>query len=81
MLTFTYPDGRLTPHSASQYLGLSQKTLAQWRYQGRGPLFTKLSGRVFYFVKDLEEWITAQGKYQTTVQARILKGNNHATFN
>jgi hypothetical protein len=52
-----YPDGRLDTANASQFLGLSEKTLAIMRCQGTGPRFIK-RGRVFYFIEDLNSWIT-----------------------
>ena len=37
-------------------LGISEKTLANWRSQGRGPIYYKLGGKVRYEVSDLEDW-------------------------
>ena len=51
------PDGRLAAKEAAKYLGLSEKTLAQMRSQGRGPRYVKRAGRVFYRIEDLREWI------------------------
>lgn len=33
---------------------MSPRTLEQWRWQGRGPRFLKLGGRVVYPVKEVE---------------------------
>jgi hypothetical protein len=52
------PDGRMTRPDASRYLGLSTKTLAMYAVRGIGPKFIK-RGRVFYFQKDLDEWMNA----------------------
>jgi len=35
----------------------SPTTLAMWRYQGRGPNYVKLEGRVFYTLESLQTWI------------------------
>lgn len=51
------PDGRLLAQEAAKYIGLSPKTLAQMRCQGRGPRFIKRAGRVFYRIDDLRRWI------------------------
>jgi hypothetical protein len=51
-----YPDERLDAKNASRYLGLSTKTLAMLRCQGRGPQFIK-RGRIFYFKNDLDQWL------------------------
>ena len=59
------PDGRLTADDAAAYLGLSPKTLAVWRCQGRGPRFVKF-GRVFYFQSDLDAWIATHERLTQT---------------
>lgn len=64
-----YPDGRLDCASAAAYLGLNEKTLANYRCKGIGPKFVK-RGRVFYFQKDLDDWLNA-GRAQSTAQARL----------
>jgi hypothetical protein len=51
------PDGRMDRENAAQYLGHQPKTLAMWAYQGKGPRSVKVGGRVFYFRKDLDEFI------------------------
>ena len=66
-----YPDGRLSAKDAALYTGLSQYTLANLRMSGKGPRFVKL-GRVFYFKKDLDEWIQ-EGVVQSTAEARVKK--------
>jgi len=48
------PDGRMNPKNAARYLGREEKTLAQWRSQGKGPKYVKLNGRIFYFKDDLD---------------------------
>jgi hypothetical protein len=51
------PDGRMDRENAAQYLGHQPKTLAMWAYQGKGPRSVKVGGRVFYFRRDLDEFI------------------------
>jgi hypothetical protein len=53
------PDGRLDRRNAALYLGRSAKTLAQWAVQGRGPPphKDKVSGRVFYYIDELDACI------------------------
>lgn len=67
-----YPDGRLDSVSAAAYVGLNEKTLANYRCKGIGPKFVK-RGRVFYFKNDLDEWLNA-GRAQSTAQARFQAG-------
>jgi len=45
----------LTETEAASYLGLSRQTLANWRFQGRGPCYLKLkdSRAVRYRLSDL----------------------------
>lgn len=64
-----FPDGRLDTENAARYLGLSTKTLAMMRSAGTRPKFVK-RGRVFYFIDDLQEWLTEQPRLTTTAQAR-----------
>jgi hypothetical protein len=33
---------------------VSERTLEQWRWQGRGPRFLKIGGRVVYRLSDIE---------------------------
>ena len=59
----------LTTKEASQYLGLSEKTLATHRVKGTGPTFIK-RGRVFYYKSDLDAWLQ-EARYTSTAQARL----------
>ena len=42
---------------AAEYLGLSIRTLENWRYQGRGPQVVKMGRTVRYDLRDLDRWI------------------------
>jgi hypothetical protein len=64
-----FPDGRLDVKNASSYLGLSEKTLAMMRCKGEGPKFVK-RGRIFYFREDLDGWLNANGRFNSTAQAQ-----------
>jgi hypothetical protein len=70
-----FPDGRMSPESASIYLGLTVKTLATMRCRGTGPKFLK-RGRIFYFKADLDAWLDEAGRVTSTAQARLHKGTN-----
>lgn len=61
-----FPDGRLDVKNASSYIGLSEKTLAMKRCDGTGPKYIK-RGRIFYFKKDLDEWLES-GRGVSTAQ-------------
>ena len=50
--------GLLTPKEASEFLGIPEGTLAQWRSQRRGPQYVKLEGRlVRYRITDVEAYL------------------------
>lgn len=49
----------LTPKEVSEIYGLPVGTLANWRYQRRGPKYHIVGKRkILYFVKELEEFLT-----------------------
>ena len=50
----------VSTQDAAKLLGLSPKTLANWRSRGVGPKWLHVSGSqsaVLYAYKDLEEWV------------------------
>ena len=53
-----------TPKEAAQYTRLSVETLAQWRWQGKGPQFVRRlhpGGRkpiIRYHCDELDRWLT-----------------------
>lgn len=68
----TFPDGRLDAKNSALYIGLSEKTLATLRCNGKGPKFIK-PGRIFYFKSDIDEWLNQNGRLSITTQARHNK--------
>lgn len=48
----------MTPKQAGDYLGLSYRTLANFRSQGTGPAYIKPWGRVYYQKADLDAFLT-----------------------
>ncbi len=44
---------------AAAYLGISPKTLACWRWQGKAPRAHKLGGAVRYALADLDAFIAS----------------------
>lgn len=53
------PDELVDTKEAGAILGLSKKTLENWRYQGKGPAFTSIGKRCHYRVRDLEAYLAA----------------------
>ncbi len=52
------PSELLTPDEVAKQMGLSIETLAQWRSQGKGPMYVKISRNcVRYRQSDLDGWV------------------------
>ena len=51
------PDGRLTRRQAAVYLGIAERTLANWKSRRTGPPQIKIGGKVFYRLKELARFI------------------------
>lgn len=55
----------VTPERLAKELGVTEKTLSQWRYKGTGPRYLKLGGAgrtnpVRYRRADISRWLDAQ---------------------
>lgn len=53
-------DRLLLPDEAAAWLGMSPRTLSDWRIAGTGPRFVKIGRLVRYRVADLQEWVAAR---------------------
>ena len=53
------PDNRVVANGAAKLIGVSQKTLRNWRSTGEGPPWTR-AGQVWYRVPAVLEWLDAQ---------------------
>lgn len=56
---------------AAAFLGLSVKTLANWRVSGAGPQFIKLGSRVLYNRIDLEAFLAENTVSSTSQRAGV----------
>lgn len=64
--------------AAAQILGISPRTLSNWRVQGRGPRYVKVGSNrspVLYRISDIEEWLDSRlvesgSKEKTSAKAR-----------
>ena len=66
-----HPDTLLTPGEASVLLGgVSEKTLAKMRCEGRGPTYVKIARRVRYRVQDLRTYIEQMRRVSTSDPGR-----------
>jgi len=60
----------VSPESAAERLGVQPSTLANWRWNGAGPRYLKVGGRVRYRLHELAEWLDARARSSTSSQAR-----------
>ncbi|MDR2947035.1 MAG: helix-turn-helix domain-containing protein [Candidatus Adiutrix sp.] len=49
----------LDPKAVARRYGIPARTLMNWRYKRRGPVFYRVLGRVLYRVEDVENFIAA----------------------
>ena len=54
------PDRLLTPAEVAEYLGVPEKTLAQWRSDRHGPLPLRIGRYVRYRLCDIQIWVDEQ---------------------
>ncbi|MDP2259954.1 MAG: helix-turn-helix domain-containing protein [Caulobacter sp.] len=60
------PAALLTTRDAAEFLGVSPRTLEDWRLRGGGPLFCKVGARlVRYLVEDLVLFVEAGSRTNT----------------
>lgn len=52
------PDGRVARADAATFLGCTAKTLAEWSRLGVGPRPRRVGGRIFYYLCDLQAFIS-----------------------
>jgi len=61
---------KLTPPEVANMLGISVRTLSQWRWKGRGPAYINVGGNVRYDADAIQAWLTSN----TTNPAEIREG-------
>jgi predicted DNA-binding transcriptional regulator AlpA len=66
-------DKLLTASAVSEIVGLAPATLAKRRLSGDGPHFIKLGSRVLYPMSEVQAWIDAQPRFESTSALEILK--------
>lgn len=62
----------MNTNQAAQYLNVTAQRLRQWRYEGKGPNFVKMSGLVRYHQDDLDNYI-ALSRRKTQEVDRLLE--------
>lgn len=48
------------PAEVAEFLRISEATLAQWRWRGIGPRWSKIGGQVRYLWEDIDAWVAGQ---------------------
>ncbi|MFI1948050.1 helix-turn-helix transcriptional regulator [Streptomyces virginiae] len=48
-----------TPDQLAEYLGISVRSLYNWKYKGLGPKTVKVGSRLRYRWGDIEDWLDA----------------------
>lgn len=56
----------VSPEHAADRLGVQPSTLANWRWNGAGPRYLKVGGRVRYRLHDLAEWLDSRARSSTS---------------
>ena len=59
-------DPLLKPQELAAWLGTSAGSLAQMRYRGQGPRFVKTGKLVRYRRSDIDAWLDANTRQQTS---------------
>lgn len=61
----------LTQKELARRWGISHRTLERWRYDGQGPTFLKLGGRVLYRLADVEAYETSSLRRAARISAAV----------
>jgi hypothetical protein len=64
----------VNPHRAAEILGRSPATLKRWRYQGVGPEWIEMEGRISYDVAILLDFIRKNKRTPSVSAARESQG-------
>lgn len=51
--------GRVDETEAATYMQVSKSLLSKQRFTGTGPRYLKLGGRIFYRIRDLDEYLNS----------------------
>ena len=56
----------LTPCELANRWKMQSKTLSQWRWSGRGPIYIKMGGNIRYRLSDIEEFEKQKVRHSTS---------------
>jgi hypothetical protein len=63
----------LKPLKAAEKIGVTVATMANWRWQQKGPPFYRVRGLILYCEEEIDGWITA-GRQSTTDAVTVSTG-------
>ena len=58
LLSETGKDLLFTPEEVALALKIAEQTLARWRFEGTGPNYIRMGGKVRYFGRDVQRFVT-----------------------
>ena len=77
-----FPPRYLRTPEAARFVGLSIRTLEKHRTYGTGPRYSKLGGRIVYWLDDLQAWVELGAKTSTSDPGvgMVLPAKCHGTL-
>lgn len=69
----------LTQQELAHRWRISPRTLERWRWEGEGPTFVKMGGRVVYRIEDIETFEDEQRRSSTARSIEITIKHPHNT--
>jgi len=66
------PTRYLRPGDAARFVGLSVATLEKHRIYATGPRYSKVGGRVFYRLADLQAWVDSAARSSTSDSGKAV---------
>ena len=63
-------DALLTPAMLAERLGMTERTLSEWRITGRGPAFIRIGKTVRYRPSVVDSWLLSQERRSTSEERR-----------
>ena len=67
------PQAYFTPRQTARYIGVTVRTLTEWRRVGGGPAFVRLglrTGRVRYSKRELDNWMAQRQHAHTAAELK-----------
>ena len=68
----------LTTADASRYTGIPVSTLRKFRYENRGPIYSKPAGRCMYNVRDLDAFMESGRRIPSARASKDRSGTHVA---